>query len=80
MGIVFDNAELTTAQKNVLAAYRQWIERYGAAPSLRQLAQQLQVQINAARYQLLKLEEKGYLLKRPATGRFAISAKGKRAQ
>jgi DNA-binding transcriptional regulator YhcF (GntR family) len=78
MGLGFENAELTTAQKNVLAAYRKWIDRYGAAPSLRQLAAALGVNLNAARYQLLKLEGKGYLLKRPATGRFAISAKGKK--
>jgi predicted ArsR family transcriptional regulator len=78
MGLGFENAELTTAQKTVLAAYRKWIDRYGAAPSLRQLAAALGVNLNAARYQLLKLEGKGYLLKRPATGRFAISAKGKK--
>jgi DNA-binding transcriptional regulator YhcF (GntR family) len=79
MGLHLENEELTTAQKNVLAAYRKWIDRYGDAPSLRQLAGELGVNLNAARYQLIKLESRGYLLKRPATGRFALSAKGKRA-
>lgn len=77
MAAKLPNLELTTSEKKGLIQYRKWITTYGAAPSVQQLATALGVTKHAAHYLIRKLEAKGYLRPHAATGRFAISQKGK---
>jgi hypothetical protein len=75
------NLNLTTAEELTLRAYHKWIQKHGAAPSVRQLASMLDKGHTATHHALIKLREKGYLnAARPITEtRMRISAKGKRA-
>jgi len=75
------NYELTTIEKVTLRAYHKWIEKYGLAPSVRQLAEALGKGHTAAHHTLQSLREKGFLNPPRAVTetRMRLSAKGKRA-
>lgn len=73
------NQELTSAQKNCLRAYREHIDKFGALPSLRKLAETLGIAHSSTRYLLQELEKRGYLVQKPITVmRLRLSPKGKK--
>ena len=73
------NLELTTAQKNCLGAYRKHVDKFGAPPSLRELALALGLAHSSARHLLQELERRGYLVKKPITVmRLRLSPKGRK--
>jgi len=75
------NDELTTREKDALRHYQEHVEKYGDAPSYRQLAEYLGVYHNAARALCQGLERKGYLKARPITiTRMKLTAKGRKAE
>jgi len=74
------NLELTTSEKNTLAAYIKHFEKHGAPPSLRYLGELLGFGHTAIRRHLLRLREKGHLTLKPVvTTRLTPSAKGRKA-
>ncbi len=76
------NMELTTREKDALAAYQKHIDEFHAPPSHRQLASYLGVYVYAAQQLLRRLVDKGFLKEKPVTMRIKVlmpSAKGKKA-
>ncbi len=73
------NLELTTTEKELLRAYREHLEKYGAPPSLRQLGEYIGVVHSAANYLLQRLRDKGYMQEKKITStRLMLSSKGKK--
>lgn len=80
MGAKTANLELTTHEKECLRLYREHVAQHKAAPTLRWLGAQLSINHSAARYLILRLEEKGYLAQKPVTVmRLKLTAKAKKA-
>jgi DNA-binding MarR family transcriptional regulator len=76
-----ENEELTTSEKHVLRAYRDHVEQYGAAPTLRHLGSLIGVGHNTIYCALQRLEKKGYMQKQKITAvRLRLSAKGKKVE
>jgi hypothetical protein len=74
------NTELTSREKQALGFYKGHLEKFKAPPSYRQLAAYLGCWPNAARYLVLRLQEKGYLVEKKITAiRLTVSTKGKKA-
>jgi DNA-binding transcriptional regulator YhcF (GntR family) len=73
------NDELTTSEKRCLAAFRKHVERYKSEPTIRWLAEQLEVYPNTITYALKKLRGKGFLEDKPITViRIKLSERGKK--
>lgn len=73
------NLELTTAEKEVLRLYREYWEKHRAWPTYRYIAGLLGVQHNNVLQHVRKLEEKGFLVRKPITVmRLRLGPKGKR--
>ena len=72
---------LTPRQEEALRVYKKMTRQNGdITPTVRALAEALQVSPNAAHRQIQQLREKGYLTMPPITQtRMRISAKGKKA-
>lgn len=76
------NLELTTVELELLQYLKDYTARYGGPPPLRAMARHFNVFPNAIRWHLQKLVEKGHIKEkepRPVTGKFVLSAKGRRA-
>ncbi len=61
------NTELTTTQKLVYDLYCSHIEEHGTAPPVLLMAERLGMQRSSVYDVLTRLEEKGYLKKKPIT-------------
>jgi repressor LexA len=59
-------SELTTRQKRILEFIRDWVERYGYPPSVREIGEAVGlVSPSSVAYQLKELERKGFLRRDP---------------
>lgn len=56
-----ENVELTTAELNLLAKYREHTDKYGVSPTIRGLARELGVYANSVRHIIKRLQLKGYI-------------------
>jgi SOS-response transcriptional repressor LexA len=74
------NLELTSTQKEALAAYRRITDKQGGEPpTVRQLAEALGKSSSAAQELIRHLREKGYLTMKPVTFvRSKLTAKARR--
>jgi repressor LexA len=60
------NAELTARQRRILEFIRDWVERYGYPPSVREIGEAVGlVSPSSVAYQLKELERKGFLRRDP---------------
>lgn len=74
------NSELTTIQMELLRQYRQHVEQNrGKTPTVRWLAEQLDVYPNTIQHHLGRLRVLGYLQEKKITAiRIKLSAKGRK--
>lgn len=80
----FVNQDLTTREKDVLRAYREHVDKYGAPPTLRALAETVGIVHSAVGYMLKRLHMKGYMQEKTVKTvtttavRLRLSSKGKK--
>lgn len=58
------NLELTTGEKETWKLYNEYLEEHGHAPTVRQLAEALDIYPNAVQHRLRSLRDKGWLAER----------------
>lgn len=75
------NTELTSVEKTALAFYRAHVEQHDKAPTVRALAEHLDMYPSAAQKVLVRLSDKGYLAFRQEVQRVTrtrLTLKGKK--